>query len=71
MPQLVAVVMASAGLYAGLKWLAKTFERQARLKAEEDLLRRHAEGRRAPKDLGMLEYDPETQTYRPRGVRGA
>jgi hypothetical protein len=72
MPQLIAVMIAGAGLYAGFNWIAKTLERQTRGAARqgEGLQRRAAEAARVAKDLGALEYDPETQVYKPRGPRG-
>ena len=67
MPQLIIVFAAGAGIYAGLRWLSKALEHQARVAAEEaDRLRRAAEGNRVPKDLGTLELDPESGVYRPR-----
>jgi len=73
MPQLVAVFVVGAGLYAGLKWLTKVLESQARVAARqaEELKRRAAEQGRVPKDLGTLEYDPESGVYKPRTRRGA
>jgi hypothetical protein len=68
MPQLIAVFVAGAGIYAGLKWLSKVLEQQARMAARhaEELRQRSAEKGRVPKDLGTLEYDPESGVYRPR-----
>jgi hypothetical protein len=67
MPQLIAVFVAGAGIYAGLKWLSKALESQARMAARQaDELRRRAEKGRVPKDLGTLEYDPASGVYRPR-----
>ena len=68
MPQIFALVLAGAGLYAGFKWVQRT------LKGAEDQARqREAELRAAatragvaPKDLGTLEYDDKTGVYRPR-----
>jgi hypothetical protein len=72
MPQLIAVFVAGAGIYAGLKWLSKTLESQARMAARqaEELRRRSGEKGRVPKDLGTLEYDPESGVYKPRTPRG-
>jgi hypothetical protein len=69
MPQLVAVIIAGAGLYAGLRWLSKALERHAlaaRRAAEDELARRERGAGRPVKDLGTLEYDPESRIYRPR-----
>jgi hypothetical protein len=71
MPQLVAVAIAGAAVYAGLKWFARTLERhalEARRQADE-MQRRTTEAARVPKDLGALEYDAEAQVYRPAGSR--
>jgi len=67
MPQLLIVFAAGAGIYAGLKWLSKALELQARAAADEaERIRRGAEKARGPKDLGVLELDPESGVYRPR-----
>jgi hypothetical protein len=72
MPQLIAVFVAGAGIYAGLKWLAKALENQAHVAARQaDELKRRADKGRVPKDLGTLEYDPESGVYKPRARRGA
>jgi hypothetical protein len=69
MPQVFALVLAGAGLYAGFKWVQRALKG-----AEAEALRREAELRAAaaragvaPKDLGTLEYDDKTGVYRPRG----
>ena len=68
MPQLIALMVAGAGLYAGYKWLAKEVGRAA-----EEMRRATAEmERRAsgePKDLGPLEPDPADGVYRPVEVK--
>ena len=68
MPQLFALVLAGAGVYAGFKWVARTLK-----EAEQAVRRRDAELRAAagqggsvPKDLGTLEYDSKAGVYRPR-----
>jgi len=68
MPQLVAVMLAGAGIYAGLKWLSRTLERHAREahRQTEEARRRATETARVAKDLGDLEYDPEARVYKPR-----
>lgn len=70
MPQLIAAFAIGAGLYAGLSWLSRTLQREARRQAEERLKREDRHGYRIPKDLGTLEYDPDTQVYRPRQPGG-
>jgi hypothetical protein len=72
MPQLIAVMIAGAGLYAGMKWVSGFLQRQAeeaRRQAEE-LERRTRTAAPPPKDLGVLEYDQEAQVYKPRTPRG-
>jgi hypothetical protein len=73
MPQLIAVFVAGAGIYAGLKWLSRTLESHARVAARqaEELRRRAEKSGRVPKDLGTLELDPESGVYKPRTRRGA
>ncbi len=64
MPQVVALAVLGAGLYAGVRWVSRQVDRiqeEAR-KAEAELKRRASE----PKDLGALEYDEGTGVYRPR-----
>jgi len=68
MPQLIAVGLLGAGLYAGYRWLARAGRHIAdELEhAESELLRRATatSGVRA-KDMGRLEYDPVSGVYRP------
>jgi hypothetical protein len=68
MPQALALVIAGAGLYAGYKWVSRLLAEanDAALKREAELREAMARGRGTPKDLGTLEYDPETGVYRPR-----
>lgn len=69
MPQVFALMLAGAGLYAGYKWVSRLLA-----EAEEGARKREADlrdavarrGREAPKDLGTLERDPQTGVYRPR-----
>jgi hypothetical protein len=72
MPQLVAVALLGAGLYAGYRWLARASGQIAAEleRAESELLRRAAAtgGTRA-KDMGRLEYDPVSGVYRPVDLR--
>lgn len=69
MPQVFALLIAGAGIYAGLKWISRAVadaQRTARLKeaALREAMARREGG--APKDLGTLEFDPATGVYRPR-----
>jgi len=61
MPQFIILAIAGAGLYAGYKLLARQLTSAAR--ATEDIKRRASAS--APKDLGTLEFDAETNVYRP------
>jgi hypothetical protein len=69
MPHVFALLIAGAGIYAGLKWMSRVMsdaQQAARLREAE---LREAMARReggTPKDLGTLEYDPATGVYRPR-----
>lgn len=56
MPQVLALVVAGAGLYAGYRWVSRVI---ARGQQREDR-------RVTPKDLGNLEYDSKAGVYRPR-----
>ena len=68
MPQLVALILVGAGLYAGLRWLTLELRRHAeeaaRVSAEARARAAAAAG--TPKDLGALEWDESTGVYRPR-----
>jgi hypothetical protein len=69
MPQVFALVIAGAGLYAGFKWVSRQFAQMqdAVRQQEADLRDAMARGGRvAPKDLGTLERDPQSGVYRPR-----
>ena len=71
MPQMIALALLGAGLYAGYKVLSRTAGRVAEdlKRAEEALRRRQAEmqGREAgePRDLGRLVWDADKGVYRP------
>lgn len=69
MPQVLALVVAAAGIYAGLKWAARLIADAERTPARADKERREAMARGAggAKDLGTLEFDAESGVYRPRG----
>ena len=54
MPQVIALVVVGAGLYAGYRWVSRYIADQ------------QPKGRSQPKDLGNLEYDAEARVYRPR-----
>jgi hypothetical protein len=65
-PQVIALALLGAGLYAGYRWYARA-SRQiiAQMKRAEDELQRRAAGQPVEKDLGMLEYDPASGVYKP------
>jgi hypothetical protein len=66
MPQLIALALVGAGLYAGYRWFARTAkEVTAEIRRSEDELRRRA-GLVLEKDMGELEYDPASGVYRPK-----
>ena len=55
MPQVIALVVVGAGLYAGYRWISRQL---AAPPPKTDSS--------TPKDLGTLEYDAKAQVYRPR-----
>jgi hypothetical protein len=69
MPQALLLAVIGTGLYAGLKWMARTLEEQAATaqRQAEELSRRAAASRGGePRDLGRLEWDDSEGVYRPR-----
>ena len=67
MPQLIALTLVGAGLYAGYRWLAKEVRRavEAADRERAEIARRAAEAARGPRDLGALEWDDEARVYKP------
>lgn len=66
MPQLIALALAGAGLYAGYRWFWRaTKQVTAEIRRTEEELRRRA-GAVLEKDMGELEYDPASGVYRPK-----
>lgn len=67
MPQVIALVLAGAGLYAGYRWVSREVRRAlaAAEEAQEELRTRAAKVSGMSKDLGSLEWDEETGVYRP------
>jgi hypothetical protein len=61
MPHVFALVIAGAGLYAGLKWVSRLVQGAA-----TDPTPLKSAPRSAPKDLGTLDRDPQSGVYRPR-----
>ena len=72
MPQLIALALVGAGLFAGYKWVAgkarKALAEAERARAEAE--QRAAAAMGAPKDLGQLEWDPVSGVYKPRRGKG-
>jgi hypothetical protein len=67
MPQVVALMLAGAGLYAGYRWIARQLTQAAAeaARAQEEIARRAAEAAGAPRDLGALEWDEKSGVYKP------
>ena len=63
MPQLIALVVFGAGMWAGVRWLKRESERVANelRRAEDELARRQAKGDALP----TLKPDPDTGVYHP------
>lgn len=70
MPQVMFLLVAGAGLYAGGRWAFRQLERMAEEAARtaEDLRQRAEEASRSEtaRDLGVLVLDPATGEYRPK-----
>lgn len=68
MPQVFALMIVGAGIYAGYKWISRALSdaQEALKRGEADAKRREAMARGGPKDLGTLDYDPQTGVYKPR-----
>ena len=65
MPQVIALALLGAGVYAGYRWLARTAEEiGAQMRRAEEEVARRARGR-IEKDLGALEYAAASGVYRP------
>jgi predicted negative regulator of RcsB-dependent stress response len=65
MPQVIALALLGAGLYAGYRWITRTTrEIAAQMQRADDAVRQDATGR-IEKNLGTLEYDPASGVYRP------
>ena len=69
MPQLLLLMAAGAGLYAGYKWISREVARAtAAADRANEAVRRAAQsgGSASPKDLGELEWDDKAGLYRPK-----
>ncbi len=70
MPQVFALVIAGAGLYAGFKWVSRVMAGAQDAARRAEAAHRDAmaqRGRGAPKDLGTRVYDAVARVYRTRG----
>jgi len=65
MPQAVALALIGAGMYAGYR-LAQAWTAQNRDAASQARATDGSADRKAMRDLGDLEPDPQTGIYRPR-----
>ena len=67
MPQLFALAVVGAGLYAGYRWFVRASEAlKAEVQRAHDELQARSRGVALPKDMGELEYDPASGVYRPK-----
>ncbi len=65
MPQVIALALLGAGLYAGYRWFARAAGAIGdAITRAEDEGRQQSQGR-IEKDLGALEYDAASGVYRP------
>jgi hypothetical protein len=64
MPQVIALALLGAGLYAGYRWVARATRDMLEAQRTDEAVRQEATGR-VEKNLGALEYDPATGVYRP------
>lgn len=69
MPHVFGAVMIAAGVFAGVRWVARTLADQAyeAARVAEEMQRRAARVPQPIKDLGALEYDASDKVYRPKG----
>jgi hypothetical protein len=65
MPQLIALALLGAGLYAGYRLVVRTKQVVTDMRHAEDELRQRAAAASLEKDMGTLEYDPAAGVYRP------
>jgi len=64
-PQVIALTLLGAGIFAGWRWLTRAAsDMAADMRRAEDELAQKTAGR-IEKDLGALEYDPASGVYRP------
>lgn len=67
MPQVIALLLAGVGLFAGYRWVTREVRRAiaAAQEAQEELRNKAAEVSGFPRDLGNLEWDEKAGVYRP------
>jgi hypothetical protein len=73
LPQVIALALLGAGLYAGYRWFARavgglgpTIARAKDERRQQSHPQAHPQSRgRTEKDLGALEWDPVVGVYRP------
>jgi predicted negative regulator of RcsB-dependent stress response len=64
-PQVIVLALLGAGAYMGYRWVVRTSrEIAAEMQRAQDELRRGAPSH-VERDLGRLEYDPQSGVYRP------
>jgi hypothetical protein len=64
-PQVIMLALLGAGAYMGYRWVVRTSrEIAAEMQRAQDELRRGAPPH-VERDLGRLEYDPQSGVYRP------
>lgn len=66
MPQVLALVIAGAGLYAGFKWVQRTLKDAEQAARQREAALREARASAGAKNLGALEWDAKAGVYRPR-----
>ena len=65
MPQVIVLALLGAGAYMGYRWVVRTSrEIAAEMQRAQDEVRRDAPPH-VERDLGRLEYDPQSGVYRP------
>ena len=65
MPHAIVLALLGAGVYMGYRWIMRTSREIAAevQRAQEDL--RRGASPHVERDLGRLEYDPQSEVYRP------
>jgi type II secretory pathway component PulJ len=64
-PHVIVLALLGAGAYMGYRWIMRTSkEIAAEVQRAQEELRRDASPH-VERDLGRLEYDPQSEVYRP------